>query len=108
MITICTKCVKTICSNHRGICCDICDKWYYLTCTTLSLAEYSYLASSQDHWYCNNCMADILPYNNIIDYNEFMHAIRLFFSNYNFDIAQYNNLCFKPFESNFFNTENNI
>ena len=37
-----------------------------------------------------------------------MHAIRLLFSNYNFDIAQNDNLCFKPFESNFLNTENNI
>ena len=71
---------ETVRSNRRSICCDFCNNWYHLTCTSLSLAEYIYLASSQQyHWYYNNCMADILPFNNITDNEEFLHAIRFFF-----------------------------
>ena len=105
----CKKCNKTINSNQRAICCDICDRWYHQSsCAALSCQEYEKLASSSDHWYCSNCLCDILPFNHIVDDQDFQRCITMPMFDILFDVSRYDNLIFKPLENHFVTNNNNV
>ena len=41
--------------NSKSICCDNCDKWYHLGCTSLSNKIFIQLSKSDEKWYCTTC-----------------------------------------------------
>lgn len=51
----CGRCEKPVASNHRGLCCDCCDKWWHMKCAGVSAYEYRRLASCSDDWLCPVC-----------------------------------------------------
>ena len=63
--------------------------------------EYDKSASSSDHWYCSNCLCDILPFNYIVDDQDFQRCITMLMFDILFDHSQYDNLIFKPLENQF-------
>ena len=51
MIYACGKCNF----NVNSKCCDNCDKWYHLECTSLSNKIFIQLSKSDAKWYCTIC-----------------------------------------------------
>ena len=54
----CGNCGRAVASNHRGICCDTCNKWFHIRCANITPQEYSALCHSIEDWYCENCISD--------------------------------------------------
>ncbi|XP_035688766.1 uncharacterized protein LOC118424326 [Branchiostoma floridae] len=55
----CGMCSKSVRNNQKGICCDLCDKWFHIKCIDMDHQSYCNLANSHEYWYCNQCL---LPY----------------------------------------------
>ena len=54
----CGTCAKTVRSNQHALQCDGCDSWNHRACLDMSKDEYFLLSTSDDYWFCRNC---ILP-----------------------------------------------
>ena len=53
----CKQCKQIVKNNQKGICCDECDMWIHSKCAGISAAAYSTLSSSNDDWFCKECIA---------------------------------------------------
>ena len=52
----CNKCGIEVSNNDDSICCDECNHWLHLKCTSLNNSEFVSLAKKGDSmWYCDNC-----------------------------------------------------
>ena len=51
----CGRCDGPVASNHRGLCCDDCDKWWHMKCAGVSANEYRRLGQCCDLWLCPVC-----------------------------------------------------
>ena len=50
----CGQCRRAVASNHRGVCCDQCDKWFHIRCANITENKYNIrLSNSSEHWICN-------------------------------------------------------
>ena len=56
----CIICRKPVKSNQKGIQCDFCDLWVHLKCTNLNLHQYEKFSTSDEKYFCVNCI-DRLP-----------------------------------------------
>ena len=65
--THCAKCQVEFIpdSNQRSICCNMCNKFYHLKCSKLTLASFFELSNNNETWYCNSCTEYIFPFNSI-------------------------------------------
>ena len=52
----CGECQRSVTSNHRGICCDQCNKWYHIRCAGITDNEYRRLSNSPASWICTTCL----------------------------------------------------
>ena len=54
----CGICKKQVKSNQRGICCDLCNRWFHVRqqCVNMQLKSYRLYADNPDlQWFCNDC-----------------------------------------------------
>ena len=54
----CGKCNNLVLEDHKGIECEICEKWFHAECEDLESAEYEVLSRHTKgflHWYCHIC-----------------------------------------------------
>ena len=51
----CGTCGRAVRTNHRGVCCDECNKWYHARCANIANSDYLRLSSSSERWVCNDC-----------------------------------------------------
>ena len=54
----CGICKKQVKSNQRGICCDLCYRWFHVRqqCVNMQLKSYRLYADNLDlQWFCNYC-----------------------------------------------------
>ena len=59
----CAKCQNECLVNANCICCDICDTWYHVSCSGLTMNAFQSLLRNQDSvWYCINCISYTFPY----------------------------------------------
>ena len=55
MSDLCSKCNLDV-NNNDCLCCDGCNQWTHLTCTTISNLEFRNLTKNKNSmWYCNRC-----------------------------------------------------
>ena len=54
----CKNCVK---ENQDSICCDSCNLWVHIKCTSLSQAQFYFLSNSDEPYYCVNCPPNNIP-----------------------------------------------
>ena len=60
----CKHCKKSCKSNQKCMLCVICNTWFHLKCTSLTLSQFSnYKDNISLPFYCNHCLTDILPVN---------------------------------------------
>ena len=60
----CSHCKKIVSSKQNGICCDLCNKWLHLKCSSLDKSTFSKLHPS-DIWWCKQCIQECFPFSNI-------------------------------------------
>ena len=63
----CGVCYKPVAKNHNAVCCDSCNFWVHLKCNNLAKFGYRKMQTSQEPWYCKNCMKQILPFSELSD-----------------------------------------
>ena len=58
-LDLCGICTKSVKSNQRGICCDLCNIWFHVRrqCVNMRLESYRSHADNIDlQWICNVCL----------------------------------------------------
>ena len=58
----CSSSQKPCKSNQRCICCDICQLWTHLKCTTLTLKKFDILGNRDLTYFCQSCINDTFPF----------------------------------------------
>ena len=58
----CGICCKPVACNHRAVQCDVCDLWIHIKCNSTSPNEYEKLMNSEEHWSCNKCFNENIPF----------------------------------------------
>ncbi len=51
----CGVCNKAVRNGVRAVCCDMCDKWFHIKCTSMSNVVYKVLKNSSKSWICCQC-----------------------------------------------------
>ena len=52
----CGECNRAVQGNHRGICCDQCNRWFHTRCANVSNSNYTRLSNSSEGWlHCQRC-----------------------------------------------------
>ena len=52
--------------KENAICCDLCDLWYHIKCSNMSLKVFkTFLTNTTKVWYCKNCIDTILPFSSL-------------------------------------------
>ena len=61
----CRQCEQIV-FDENSICCDLCDTWYHLKCTHITLKTFKTIfLDSSVKWYCKLCIIEALPFGNI-------------------------------------------
>lgn len=63
--TYCGSCPKQVRDNQNSICCDVCNTWFHLKCSSLSKTMFKTLGNSNEVWYCKQCLSSIFPFHNL-------------------------------------------
>ena len=63
----CGVCYKAVAKNHNAVCCDSCNLWVHKKCNNLTKFCYRKMQTSQEPWYCKNCIKQILPFSELSD-----------------------------------------
>ena len=67
----CNICQKLIANNHRGILCNLCNKWTHAKCNKLEKCDFTkYQEDESLQFFCSVCLKDSLPTLGLSD-NEF-------------------------------------
>ncbi len=61
----CGCCSNPVKSNQKGVCCDVCNKWFHNRCLGIPDTEYQQLQQSDDTWCCKICIGEALPFSNL-------------------------------------------
>ena len=48
--------------KKASICCEICNKWLHLRCSKLTKLQFSTIWKSNEDWFCESCVQEILPF----------------------------------------------
>ena len=89
----CMYCCK--CLRGKNIVCAICKNSVHLKCANLS-----HNAQPVTDWYCKNCLGSILPFNHIVDNNEFIQELNNCYLNEPIDYNKLLSLKINPFDLN--------
>ena len=63
----CGICSKAVEKNRNAVCCDGCNLWVHIRCNNLTKFCYRKMQTSQEPWYCKNCIKQILPFSKLSD-----------------------------------------
>ena len=58
----CGVCYKAVAKNKNAVCCDSCNLWVHIKSNNPTKFCYRKLQTSQELWYCKNCIKQILPF----------------------------------------------
>ena len=78
----CSLCLKLVRHNQQGICCGICNIWVHIKCTNFTLHGFNQLATTNELFYCQRCISNVLPFNYIDDEFEFINLLLNFFNDF--------------------------
>ena len=64
-MTTCGKC-QTNFGNENSICCDLCDQWFHLRCSNITLKIFkSVFVGTDSVWFCKSCLDSIFPFSSL-------------------------------------------
>ena len=58
----CRKCLKFVTNNQNGVCCDFCNHWFHLKCSSLTKKSLDLLGESDETWMCTFCAHETFPF----------------------------------------------
>lgn len=87
----CNKCIRV-----NGLTCLICNQSIHSKCYLLNDIE----IARANNWYCQYCIGSILPFNHIIDDDEFTHEINQIKNGHKISYAKLQSLKLNPFDIN--------
>ena len=61
---------KTVAGNYSTVCCDICNKWVYISCNGITRYCYRRLQKEETTWYCKICLRQAMLFNNLTDHQS--------------------------------------
>ena len=93
----CSYCLKQL-RNKNHISCLICNQSAHISCALQRSTDESHTTSVG--WYCKFCIGSVLPFNHIIDDEEFMHELNQFYFDHKISFDELQNLKFNPFNLN--------
>ena len=80
----CNLCQKLVAGNHRGILCDLCNKWVHAKCNKLEQRDFQKFQDDNSlHFLCSLCLRDTLP---TLYLNEFHLTMKGIIYSENLDI----------------------
>ena len=53
----CLKFSKPVFDHHYAICCDLCNNWIHLKCSSVAKQDYSHLNNKE--WICSSCYSPL-------------------------------------------------
>ena len=74
MANFCKLCEKRVLAHSKSVSCVICKNKYHCKCITINDSEIISLLSATD-WYCESCISEELPFNQIDNDIEFLKAL---------------------------------
>ena len=75
MDTKCLTCKRAVLPHTKQIRCVICLALCHVKSLSSNTKEQICILSCSSSWYCINCISEALPFNNIIDDEEFKDAL---------------------------------
>ena len=58
----CLVCDKPVATNHKAVCCDICDKWVHIYCNNICKNTYQKLKKDNNPCFCKLCLLMEVPF----------------------------------------------
>lgn len=52
---ICVFCKEPVLDTHKGLECEICERWYHIGCQGVTPESYVAIGQAKLHWYCSLC-----------------------------------------------------
>ena len=81
-------CKKAVAANLNAVCCDICNKWFHVSCNDITRYCYRKLQKDEKTWYCRVCIRQTMLFNNLTDhqleafmFGKFITSLNLILSN---------------------------
>ena len=96
IMTTCPTCGRKVLSHACYVQCRSCGEYYHMKCISLERNMQADIHNSKCDWLCSNCLADIFPFNQIEDENEFIDECQLRMK----ASLEISDLIYNPFESN--------
>ncbi len=93
---LCSYCRKCIRGNDTKINCNICNQSVHIRCYDGHIQH----VSTSTNWYCKHCIGSILPFNHIIDDNEFLHEVQRLSYDHKISFDDLLKLKINPFDLN--------
>ena len=73
VMTTCYTCSRKVLRHAYRVQCRSCYEYYHMKCISLEKSEQDDINDNTENWLCSNCLADIFPFNQIEDENEFIN-----------------------------------
>ena len=62
-------CKKPVASNHKAVCCDVCDTWVHIKCNKINTQTYNISKKEKASWSCIECSKDVFPFSKLNETN---------------------------------------
>jgi exonuclease III len=96
----CSYCCKQI-RNRPYINCSLCNQSIHVKCSYVNVNNDDFdFSSTNNGFYCKYCIGSALPFNHIVDDDEFLHEINQFHFNHKISFGDLQKLTFNPFTLN--------
>ena len=73
LMTTCCTCSRKVLRHASCAQCRSCYEYYHMKCDSLEKSEQDDINNNTENWLCSICLADIFPFNQIEDENEFIN-----------------------------------
>ena len=71
----CQKCTKDITEDQTAICCDFCNLWFHLNCSSLNKVTFQFFVDNPaSTWFCQCCHREALPFQSLSE-NQFKNVL---------------------------------
>lgn len=75
-MTQCNRCKRRVLSHAASLVCDCCKRKTHLNCLAyVNKSDSIYVNRTSLIWFCVNCIQSALPFNHIVDDDEFIQAL---------------------------------
>ena len=71
----CLICTRKLLQHAHNISCSLCSETYHLKCISIIPEDLEYIELHRNDWYCDCCLVDLCPFNNLENETDLMSTI---------------------------------